>query len=130
VQEIGELTVSDVWGPTRVQSIHRNSYYISFTDAKSHRSQIYFMKNKSQALQKFKYYKSFMETQKNIKLKILRTDNGGEYLSEDFKHYCKEAGIRLQYTTPDSPVQNRIQKGLTNHLLNMAKPCYLRTIFQ
>src|SRR3954467_4697819 len=95
VQEIGELTVSDVWGPTRIQSIQGNSYYISFTNAKPCRSQIYFMKNKSQALQKFKYYKSFMKTQKNKKLKILRTDNGGEYISEGFKHYCREASIRL-----------------------------------
>src|SRR3954467_7112884 len=115
-QEIGELTVSDVWGPTRIQSIQGNSYYISFTDAKSCRSQIYFMKNKSQALQKFKYYKSFMETQKNKKLKILRTDNGGEYVSEDFKNYCKESGIRLQYTAPDSPAQNGISERLNRTL--------------
>jgi hypothetical protein len=111
-QEIGELTVSDVWGPTRIQSIQGNSYYISFTNAKSHRLQIYFMKNKLQALQKFKYYKSFMETQKNKKLKILRTDNGGEYVSEDFKNYCREAGIRLQYMAPDSPAQNGILERL------------------
>src|SRR3954465_8514438 len=51
-QEIGELTVSDVWGPTRIQSIQGNSYYISFTNMKSCRSQIYFMKNKLQMLQK------------------------------------------------------------------------------
>src|SRR3954471_12786865 len=111
-QEIGELTVSDVWGPTRIQSIQGNSYYILFTDAKSHRLQIYFMKNKSQALQTFEYYKSFMETQKNKKLKILRTDNGGEYISEDFKHFCKEAGIKLQYTALDSPAQNGISERL------------------
>src|SRR3954468_1193087 len=109
-QEIGELTVSNVWGPTRIQSIQGNSYYISFTNVKSCRSQIYFMKNKSQALQKFKYYKSLMETQKNRKLKILRTDNRGEYISEDFKNYCREAGIRLQYMAPDSPAQNRISE--------------------
>src|SRR4051812_33802 len=35
VQEIGELTVSDVWGPTRIQSIQGNSYYILFTNVKS-----------------------------------------------------------------------------------------------
>src|SRR3954467_3079432 len=115
-QEIGELTVSNVWGPTRIQSIQGNSYYISFTNTKSGRLQIYFMTNKSQVLQKFKYYKSFMETQKNKKLKILRTDNGGEYVSEDFKNYCKEASIRLQYMAPDSPAQNRISERLNQTL--------------
>ena len=53
-----------------------------------------------------------MGTQKNKKLKILRTDNGGEYISEDFKHYCREASIRLQYMELDSPVQNRILERL------------------
>src|SRR4051812_5941774 len=74
------------------------------------------MKNKLQVLQKFKYYKSFMETQKNKKLKILRTDNGGEYVSEDFKNYCKESGIRLQYMAPDSPAQNGISERLNRML--------------
>src|SRR3954463_458237 len=85
-------------------------------DTKSCRLQIYFMKNKPQAPQKFKYYKSFMETQKNKKLKILRTDNGGEYVSKDFKYYCKESGIRLQYTALDSPAQNGILERLNQML--------------
>src|SRR3954465_383788 len=57
-----------------------------------------------------------METQKNKKLKILRTDNGGEYISEDFKHYCREASIRLQYMALDSPVQNGISERLNKML--------------
>src|SRR4051812_7417144 len=123
VQEIGELTVSDVWGPTRIQSIQGNSYYISFTDTKSRRSQIYFMENKSQALQKFKYYKSFMETQKNKKLKILRTDDGGEYVSEDSRIIAKNpaSDCNTRHRTHQRKMESR--KDLTEHWLSMAKQC-------
>ena len=42
------------------------------------------------------------------KLKCLRTDNGGEFKSEEFVKFCRERGIRREYTTPYSPEQNGI----------------------
>ena len=42
------------------------------------------------------------------KIKRLRSDNGGEYVNEEFKTYCKEHGIHVEYTAPHSPHQNGI----------------------
>ncbi|MCO5569785.1 hypothetical protein L7F22_023500 [Adiantum nelumboides] len=42
------------------------------------------------------------------KLKVLRTDNGGEYTSSEFKAFCSKHGILMEFTTPYTPAQNGI----------------------
>ena len=46
------------------------------------------------------------KTEKGIK--ILRFDNGGQYVSGSFKKYCKENGIQQQFTVSHTPQQNGI----------------------
>ncbi|GJV71998.1 zinc finger, CCHC-type containing protein [Tanacetum coccineum] len=43
-----------------------------------------------------------------IKLRMLRTDRGGEFTSNEFTKYCKENGIARQLTAPYSPQQNGV----------------------
>ena len=51
--------------------------------------------------------KSCVENQLGKKIKILRTDNGGEYTSNEFAQYLKNEGIdRHEYTIPKTPEQN------------------------
>ena len=49
-----------------------------------------------------------VKNQSDRKLKCLRTDNGGEFKSEQFVNFFQECGIRREYTTPYSPKQNGI----------------------
>ena len=49
-----------------------------------------------------------METQLNVKIKCLRSDNGGEYNSKEFRSYCQSKGIGRQFTIPYSPFQNGV----------------------
>ena len=42
------------------------------------------------------------------KLKCLRTDNGGEFKSEEFVKFCQESDIRRVYTITYSQEQNAI----------------------
>ena len=43
-----------------------------------------------------------------MKIKALRADRGGEYLSEEFKSHMKECGIRAESTAAYSPQQNGV----------------------
>ena len=55
------------------------------------------MKTKDEALDKFKQYIADTATVgKNLRVKSLRTDNGGEYTSNEFKKYCKENKIKRE----------------------------------
>ena len=48
---------------------------------------IYILKNKSEALSKFKIWKAMIEKQTGKKVKRLRTDNGLEFCSEEFENF-------------------------------------------
>eukprot|EP00171_Calliarthron_tuberculosum_P005193 IDg5193t1 len=51
---------------------------------------------------------SQVEPKASIKVKALRSDNGGEYLSTDFKNYLTEKGIKHQLTVAYTPQQNGV----------------------
>ena len=55
---------------------------------------MYVMKAKSEVFEKFKVWLALVENQTGKKLKILRSDNGGEYVSKEFLDYCRQRGIR------------------------------------
>ena len=64
-------------------------YYVSFIDDFSCNTWIYFLKGKSEVFSKFKEYKSLVKNETNRKIKILRSDNGGEFTLEEFKELCR-----------------------------------------
>jgi len=103
-----ELVHSDICGPMSTASLSNNMYFILFIDDFSRMTWVYFLKTKSQALLMFKNFKSMAETQSGQKIKVLRTDNGGEYISKEFNAFCLEAGIVHQLTIPYSPQQNGV----------------------
>jgi hypothetical protein len=87
-----EVIHSDVCGPMQVESKGGNKYMVTFTDDNSRYATVYFIKNKDEVLTKFKEYVSFVENQSGNRghVKILRSDNGGEYNSNNFVKYCAE----------------------------------------
>src|SRR5271168_4656522 len=89
----------------------------------------YFLKQKSKAFEKFKLYRSFVETQTGNKLKKLRADGGGEYLNKNFRNYLLENGIQQETTTPHSSAQNRIAEQLNRTLWSMRAQCYISINF-
>jgi len=66
------------------------------------------MRQKSEAFDKFIFYKNFVKKQTNHTIKILRSDHGGEYMSNSFKDFCKAQGIKQEFTTTYTPQQNGI----------------------
>ncbi len=56
------------------------------------------MKHKSETFEKFKEFQSEVENHCNKKIKFLRSDRGGEYLSYEFGVHLKNCGIVSQLT--------------------------------
>jgi transposase InsO family protein len=63
---------------------------------------------KDEPLDCFKIYKAEVENQLERKIKRVKSDRGGEYLSNDFDEYCAEHGIIHETTTPYSPQSNGV----------------------
>ena len=64
---------------------------------------VYLMKNKSESFEKFKIFKNEVQSQLGKNIKTLRSDRGGEYLSQEFIDHLKDSGIISQLTPPGTP---------------------------
>ncbi|KAL0352357.1 UNVERIFIED_CONTAM: Retrovirus-related Pol polyprotein from transposon TNT 1-94 [Sesamum calycinum] len=71
-----ELIHSDVFGPVKQASIGGMKYMVTFIDDLSRYVWVYFMKNKSETLMKFKEFKKSKEGEIGRGVRCLRTDNG------------------------------------------------------
>ena len=102
------LVHSDLCGPMPNLSLGGASYFMTFIDDYSRKVWVYFLKHKDEALGVFKKFLSFVENQCGKKLKCLRTDNGGEYVSKAFQDFCESRGIKRELTAPYNPPQNGV----------------------
>ncbi|KAL0409652.1 UNVERIFIED_CONTAM: Retrovirus-related Pol polyprotein from transposon TNT 1-94 [Sesamum radiatum] len=73
----------------------------------------------SMAFGRFKEYRLKVENQTNRKIKAIRSDRGGEYLSGEFIDYLKENGILSQWTPPGTPQLNGVAERRNRTLLDM-----------
>ncbi|KAM1726180.1 hypothetical protein ACFX12_016980 [Malus domestica] len=119
--EILGLIHTDVCGPMSTTSKGGFSFYITFTDDHSRFGYVYLMKYKSESFERFKEFKNEVEKQTGKQIKILRSDRGGEYLSNEFLDYLKECGIISQWTPPGTPQLNGVSERRNRTLMNMVR---------
>lgn len=79
------------------------------------------MKEKSDALEKFREWCSEVEVEKSLSLKCLRTDNGLEFLSHQFDDFYKLKGIKRHRTVPNNPQQNRVAERANRTVLERVR---------
>jgi hypothetical protein len=103
-----ELVHTDLCGPTRTKSLQGESYFMLFIDDFTRMGWVCFLKEKSEALNKFKSFKTLVENEKETKIKCLRSDNGGEFTSKEFDLFCETHGIKRQFSAARTPQQNGI----------------------
>ncbi len=112
---------SDVCGKISPRSLGGAEYFVTFIDDHSRYVWIYFMKTKDEVFDKFLEWKLLVEKQYGQKVKVLRTDNGGEYKSGKFKAFLKKEGIRHEFTVPKTPEQNGLAERMNRTLVEMVR---------
>ena len=70
-------------------SLSGHVYYVYFIDEYSHKTWIYFLKSKDEVFGKFKEFEAVVENLFEKKIKILISDNGEEFTSNEFNDFCK-----------------------------------------
>jgi hypothetical protein len=115
-----DLIHSDLMGPFPHPLINKVRFFLIFVDDFSRFTWIYFLRKKYEVFQHLKYFKALVETQFGKKIKVLRTDNGGEYVNHEIHNLFHEAGIHLQHTVPYTLQQNRVAERKNISLKEMA----------
>ena len=98
-----ELVHPDVFGPVNIKSLGGASYFVTFINDTSRKVWAYPMKSKSEVFGIFQKFHVVVERETNKLLKCLRTDNGVEYCSNEFKEYCNRFGIKHEKVVPRTP---------------------------
>ena len=114
-----QLIHSDVCGPMSTESIGGKKYFVTFTDDYSRCCSVYFMKHKSEVLEKFKDFETATACS-GERIRKLRTDNDGEYVSKEFEAYLKSKRIFHEVTVPHSPEQNGVAERMNRTLMESA----------
>ncbi|RVW87252.1 Retrovirus-related Pol polyprotein from transposon RE1 [Vitis vinifera] len=120
-ESLFELVHSDVWGPCPVTSQTGFRYFVTFVDDFSRMTWIYFMKNRSEVFSHFCVFSAKIKTQYDVSVKILRSDNGKEYVSNSFQNYMSHNGILHQTSCVDTSSQNGVTERKNRHLLETAR---------
>ncbi|MCO5572532.1 hypothetical protein L7F22_026287 [Adiantum nelumboides] len=95
-----ELVHSNLCGPMPSKYHGGASYYVTFIDDATRHVSIYAMKFKDETFPCFKKFLSSVETQSQHKLKALRSENGGEYVSKEFADFFSSRGIKCGLLHP------------------------------
>ena len=95
-----ELIQSDAASPFPHMSMIQDKYALTFIDDVSRYCWVYFLKHKSEVYGLLKVFKALVENQSGRKLKVLKSENGGEYVKYNFIQYCVDAGIQMQHSIP------------------------------
>ena len=104
-----------------VESFKENRYFVTFIDDYSRCVKVYFMKHKSEVLQKFKEFEASATNEAVCKIGTLRTDNGGEYMSSEFENYLKKKGIKHETSVTHCPQQNGVAERMNRTLVESAR---------
>jgi transposase InsO family protein len=84
-------------------SMAGSRYILVFTNDYSRKSWIFFMKSKADTFDRFKMFKERIELETWNKISCLRTDRGGKYMSNEFKNYCIDHGIKKELKQACTP---------------------------
>ncbi|THH17351.1 hypothetical protein EUX98_g9147 [Antrodiella citrinella] len=126
---------SDLWGPASVQSPAGTRYIITFSDNHSAWVWAYYLRRKSDAFAAFKDWLALVENISGHRLKIFRSDNGGEFINANWIEFMKARGIHWETSSAKTPEQNGVAERLMytifdrvrTILINSGLPLFLWT---
>ena len=87
------------------------------------------MKHRLEVFSHFSAFCAEIKTQFNVSVKILRSDNTKEYMSESFQAYMTQHGILHQSSCVDTPAQNGVAEKKSRHLLETARALLIQMQF-
>ena len=115
------LVHSDIWGPSRIKSNLGFQYFVTFIDDYSRCTWVFLMKNRSELFSIFQIFYNEIKNQFGISIRILRSDNGREYLSHSFKNFMASHGILHQTSCAYTPQQNGVAERKNRHLVETTR---------
>ena len=115
------LVHMDLAGPMNTRSIQGHYYHFVLVDDYTRHKWIYFLTAKSDTFAQFKNFHALVKNYYNGSLRAIRTDRGGEFLSQEFTQYLEKQGIHHYITAPNTPQQNGVAERANRTIAEAAR---------
>ncbi|KAK3137468.1 hypothetical protein QOZ80_5BG0452680 [Eleusine coracana subsp. coracana] len=116
-----ELVHGDLCGPVTPATPGGRRYFLLLVDDLSRYMWVMVLGSKGEAADAIRRAQAAAEAECGRKLRVLRTDNGGEFTAAEFAAYCAEEGIQRHYSAPYSPQQNGVVERRNQTVVGMAR---------
>ncbi|GJW51943.1 retrovirus-related pol polyprotein from transposon TNT 1-94 [Tanacetum coccineum] len=111
----------DLFGPTFVSSLMHKKYCLVVTDDYSRFSWVFFLRTKDETSEILKNFIKEVENLVDKKVKIIRSDNGTEFKNHVMDEFCREKGIKREYSVARTPQQNGVAERKNRTLIEAAR---------
>jgi transposase InsO family protein len=116
-----ELIHTDVWGPSPICSKAGFRWYIIFIDDFSRMTWLYLLKTKEEVKEIFKVFINMVKTQFERNIKVIRSDNGTEFVNHDVRVILQNNGILHETSCVGTPQQNGVAERKNRHILEITR---------
>jgi transposase InsO family protein len=93
----------DLCGPVTPATPRGRRYFLLLIDDLSRYMWVMVLGSKGEAVDAIRCAQAAAKAKCGRKLRVLRTDNGGEFTAAEFTSYCADEGVQCHYSTPYSP---------------------------
>nr|GFA37322.1 retrovirus-related Pol polyprotein from transposon TNT 1-94 [Tanacetum cinerariifolium] len=111
----------DLFSPTSVSSISHKWYCLVVTDDFSRFTWTFFLKSKDETSGILKKFITEIENIKDLKVKIIRCDNEGEFRNKEMNDFCSQKGIKREFSNARTPQQNGVAERRNRTLIEAAR---------
>ncbi|GJU56883.1 putative ribonuclease H-like domain-containing protein [Tanacetum coccineum] len=111
----------DLFGPTFVSSLMHKKYCLVVTDDYSRFTWVFFLTTKDETSEILKRFIKEIENLVDKKVKIIRSDNGTEFKNKVMDDFCREKGIKREYSVARTPQQNGVAERRNRTLIEAAR---------
>ena len=98
-----QIVHSDVCGPITPQSTGGSKYFVIFRDEYSRATSVHFRTKKSEVLGKFREFEATIVCETGERIGTLKTDNGTEYVNQDFAKHLESHQNNHETAAPYTP---------------------------
>nr|GEW25625.1 hypothetical protein [Tanacetum cinerariifolium] len=111
----------DLFGPTYVSSLNHKWYCLVVTDDFSRFTWTFFLRTKDETSDILRNFITEIENLKDLKVKIIRCDNGGEFKNKEMNEFCTKKWIKREFSNSRTPQQNRVAERKNRTLIEVAR---------
>jgi hypothetical protein len=116
-----ELLHMDLFGPVAYLSIGGSKYGLVVVDDFSRFTWVFFLQDKSETQGTLKRFLRRAQNEFELKVKMIRSDNGSEFKKLQVEEYLEEEGIKHEFSAPYTPQQNSVVERKNRTLIDMAR---------